>query len=145
MQHDNSHRFVVMWAFEKSNNIVHSVSLDDIFAAASSVRSPHILTNTTKLRGFSPQANYTGRGTTACRRSWYGMLCSGAGFPMHCDLYVAYCTSPVNLLAVVIPSRRDGTARPTYQRTAEPPPGGGIEDYDGRVMSAILLRGPLGT
>jgi hypothetical protein len=64
---------------------------------------------------------------------------------MHCDLYVFYCTSPVNFLAVVIPSRRDGTARPTYQRTAEPSPGGGIEDYDGREMSAILLRGPLGT
>jgi hypothetical protein len=25
---------------------------------------------------------------------WYGVL--GAGFPMHCDLYVVYCTSPVN-------------------------------------------------
>jgi hypothetical protein len=51
---------------------------------------------------------------------------------MHCDLYVVYCTSPVNFLPVVIPSRRDGTARPTYQRMAEPSPGGGIEDYDGR-------------
>jgi hypothetical protein len=64
---------------------------------------------------------------------------------MHCDLYVVYCTSPVNVLAAVIPSRRDYTARSTYQRTAEPSPGGGIEDYDGREMSAILLRGPLGT
>jgi hypothetical protein len=73
------------------------------------------------------------------------MVCSGAGFPMHCDLYVVYCTSPVNFLAVVIPSRCDGTARPTYQRTAEPSPGGGIEDYVGREMSTILLRGPLGT
>jgi hypothetical protein len=68
------------------------------------------------------------------------MVCSGAGFPMQCDLYVVYCTSPANFL-----SRRDGTARPTYQRTAEPSPGEGIEDYDGREMSAILLRGPLGT
>jgi hypothetical protein len=73
------------------------------------------------------------------------IVCYGAGFPMHCDLYVVYCTSPVNFLAVVIPSRRDGTASPTYQRTAEPSPGGGIEDYDGRTMSAILLRSPLGT
>jgi hypothetical protein len=24
------------------------------------------------------------------------MVYSGAGFPMHCDLYVVYCTSPVN-------------------------------------------------
>jgi hypothetical protein len=73
------------------------------------------------------------------------MVCSGAGFPMHCDLYVVYCTSPVNFLAVVIPSRCDGTACPTYQRAAEPSPGGGIEDYDGREMSTIFLRGPLGT
>jgi hypothetical protein len=64
---------------------------------------------------------------------------------MHCDLYVVYFTSPVNFLAVVIPSSRDGTARPTYQRAAGPSPGGGIEDYDGRVMSEILLRGSLGT
>jgi hypothetical protein len=49
-------------------------------------------------------------------------VCSGAGFPMHCDLYVVYCTSPVNFKSADIPSRRDGTARPTYQRTAEPSP-----------------------
>jgi hypothetical protein len=76
---------------------------------------------------------------------WLGVVCSGAGFPMHCNLYVVSSTSPVNFQSVVIPSRRDGTARPTYQRTAEPSPGGGIEDYDGRLMSAMLLRGPLGT
>jgi hypothetical protein len=28
--------------------------------------------------------------------TWYGMVYSGAGFPMHCDLYVVYCKSPVN-------------------------------------------------
>jgi hypothetical protein len=27
---------------------------------------------------------------------WYGMVYSGVGFPMHCDLCVVYCTSPVN-------------------------------------------------
>jgi hypothetical protein len=26
----------------------------------------------------------------------YGMVYSGAGFPLHFDLYVVYCTSPVN-------------------------------------------------
>jgi hypothetical protein len=72
------------------------------------------------------------------------MVCSGAGFPMHCDLYVVYCTSPVNFLAVVIPSRRDGTARPTYQRTAEPSPGGGIEDYDERECPQFCSEVPLG-
>jgi hypothetical protein len=25
---------------------------------------------------------------------WYGI--TGAGFPMHCDLYVVYCTTPLN-------------------------------------------------
>jgi hypothetical protein len=59
------------------------------------------------------------------------MVCSGAGFPKHCELYVVYCTSLVNCLAVVILSRRGGTARPSYQRTAEPSHGGGTEDYDG--------------
>jgi hypothetical protein len=49
-------------------------------------------------------------------------VCSGAGFPMHCDLYVVYCTFPVNFKSAAMPSRRDGTARPTYQRTAEPSP-----------------------
>jgi hypothetical protein len=48
---------------------------------------------------------------------------------MHCDLYVVYCTSPVNFKSAAIPSRRDGTALPTYQRTAEPPPSGGIGNY----------------
>jgi hypothetical protein len=52
---------------------------------------------------------------------WYGMF--RAGFP--------HALRPL--------------ARPTYQRTAEPSPGGRIEDYDGREVSAILLRGPLGT
>jgi hypothetical protein len=49
-------------------------------------------------------------------------VCSGVGFPMHRDLYVIYCTSPVNFKSADIPSHRDGTARPTYQRTAEPSP-----------------------
>jgi hypothetical protein len=61
---------------------------------------------------------------------------SGAGFPMHSDLYVVYCTSPVNFKSAAIPSRRDGTARPTYLRMAEPSPSGGIEDYvmDGKCL-----------
>jgi hypothetical protein len=65
----------------------------------------------------------------------YVCMCSGVGFPMHRDLYVVYCTSPVNFKSAAIPSRRDGTARPTYQRTAEPLPRGGIGDYvvDGKV------------
>jgi hypothetical protein len=67
-------------------------------------------------------------------------VCSGVGFPMHCDLYVVYCTSPVNFKSAAITSRRNGTARPTYQRTAEPPPSGGIEDGKCPI---ILPRGPL--
>jgi hypothetical protein len=75
----------------------------------------------------------------------YVCMCSGVGFPMHHDLYVVYCTSPVNFKSAAIPSRRDGTAHPTYQRTAEPPSSGGIGDYvvDG-YWPIILLRGPLG-
>jgi hypothetical protein len=56
-------------------------------------------------------------------------VCSGVGFLMHRNLYVVYCTSPLNFKSAAMPSRRDGTARPTYQRTAEPSPSGGIEDY----------------
>jgi hypothetical protein len=72
-------------------------------------------------------------------------VCSGVGFPMHRDLYVVYCTPPANFKLAAMPSRRDGTARPTYQRTAEPPPGGGIRNFlvDGKCP-IILLRGPLG-
>jgi hypothetical protein len=29
----------------------------------------HVITNKTKLRGFSPQANYTDQATAACRQS----------------------------------------------------------------------------
>jgi hypothetical protein len=63
-------------------------------------------------------------------------VCSGQGFPKHSDLYVVYCTSPVNFKSAAIPSRRDGTARPTYQRTAEPSPSGGTEYYvvDGKCL-----------
>jgi hypothetical protein len=73
------------------------------------------------------------------------MYYSGAGFPMHRDLYVVYYKSPVNFLAVVIPSRRDGTASPTYQRTAEPSPSGGIEVYvmDGKCRQ-FCSEAPLG-
>jgi hypothetical protein len=76
-------------------------------------------------------------------RKYVCMYYSGAGFPMHCDLCVVYCTSPVNFKSAAIPSRHDGT---TYQRTVEPSPSGGIDDYVlGREMSTILLRSPLGT
>jgi hypothetical protein len=56
-------------------------------------------------------------------------VCSGVGFPMHRNLYVVYCTSPVNFKSAAIPSHRDGTARPTYKRIAEPSPSGGIGDF----------------
>jgi hypothetical protein len=72
-------------------------------------------------------------------------VCSGVGSPVHRDLYVDYCTSPANFKSAAIPSRRDGTARPTYQRTAELSPSGGIGNYvvDGKCP-VILLRVPLG-
>jgi hypothetical protein len=72
-------------------------------------------------------------------------VCSGAGFPMRRDLYVVYCTSRVNFKSAAIPSRRDGTARPTYQRTPEPSPSGGIEDYvmDGKCPQ-FCSEAPLG-
>jgi hypothetical protein len=36
--------------------------------------APHLLHSETKLRGFSPQANYTDRATAACRRRWGQLL-----------------------------------------------------------------------
>jgi hypothetical protein len=76
---------------------------------------------------------------------FYLYVCSGVGFPMHRNLYVVYCTSPVNFKSAAIPSRRDGTTRPTYQRMAEPSPSGGIEDYvwTGNVRN-IAQRPPWG-
>jgi hypothetical protein len=60
------------------------------------------------------------------------MYVQGRVSPCTVTSYVVYCTSLVNFKSAAIPSRRDGTARPTYQRTAEPSPSGGIEDYVGR-------------
>jgi hypothetical protein len=65
---------------------------------------------------------------------------SGAGFPMHRDLYMVYCTSPLNFQSAAIPSQPDGTARPTYQRTAEPS-AGGIGNYVlGRGMAGNFVQ-----
>jgi hypothetical protein len=67
---------------------------------------------------------------------------SGVGFPMHRDLYMVYCTFPLNFKSAAIPSQRDGAARPTYQRTAEPS-AGGIGNYVlGRVMAGNFAQRP---
>jgi hypothetical protein len=67
---------------------------------------------------------------------------SGVGFPMHRDLYMVYCTSPLNFKSAAIPSQRDGAACPTYQRTAEPS-AGGIGDYVlGREMAGNFAQRP---
>jgi hypothetical protein len=47
-------------------------------------------------------------------------VCSGAGFPMHCDLVCGLLYVPCEFQTAAMPARRDGTAHPTYQRTAEP-------------------------
>jgi hypothetical protein len=74
---------------------------------------------------------------------WYGI--SGVGFPMHSDLYMVYCTSPLNFKSAAIPSQCDGAIRPTYQRTAEPS-AGGIGNYVlGREMAGnFCSEAPLG-
>jgi hypothetical protein len=72
---------------------------------------------------------------------WY----SGVGFPTHRDLYMVYCTSPLNFKSAAIPSQRDSAARPTYHRMAEPP-AGGIGNYVlGRIMTGnFAQRSPWG-
>jgi hypothetical protein len=61
---------------------------------------------------------------------------------MHRDLYMVYCASPLNLKSAAIPSQRDGGARPTYQRTAEPS-AGGIGNYVlGREMADNFAQRP---
>jgi hypothetical protein len=45
-------------------------------------------------------------------------MLSGAGFPMHRDLDVVYCTTPIESAA--IPYQHWCYARPTYQRTVVP-------------------------
>jgi hypothetical protein len=75
---------------------------------------------------------------------WYDMVWfSGVGFPMHCDLYVVYCTSPLNFKSAAIPSQRNGAARPTYQRTAEPSVGGIGNHVLGREMAGNFAQRPL--
>jgi hypothetical protein len=71
---------------------------------------------------------------------WYDI--SGVGFPMHRDLYMVYCTSPSNFKSAAIPSQRDGTARPTYQRTAEPSDRGIGNYVFGREMAGNFAQRP---
>jgi hypothetical protein len=47
--------------------ILRTVSNNDIYCSSDKVGIVYI--SKTKLRGFSPQTNYTNRATAACRRS----------------------------------------------------------------------------
>jgi hypothetical protein len=67
-------------SFQTSSAVKHAESL--IKLACASRPAMHSMV-TVKLRAVNAS-------------SWYGMVFTGAGFPMHCDLYVVYCTSPMN-------------------------------------------------
>jgi hypothetical protein len=51
---------------------------------------------------------------------WSLWSIQGSGFPMHCDLYVVYCTPLLNFKPAAIPSRHWCYARSTRPRTVVP-------------------------